>query len=41
VPQRQLQYWSTKDGKWITATGKRTLSVGASSRDLRLDQTID
>jgi len=41
VPQRQLQYWSTKDSRWITATGKRTLSVGASSRDLRLNQTID
>ena len=41
VPERQLQYWSTKDGKWITATGKRTVSVGASSRDLRLEQTID
>ena len=41
VPPRQLQYWSTADGKWITATGKRTLSVGASSRDLRLSQTID
>ena len=41
VAPRQLQYWSTKDGKWVTATGKRTLSVGASSRDLRLNQTID
>ena len=41
VPLRQLQYWSTADGKWITATGKRTVSVGASSRDLRLNQTID
>ncbi len=41
VAPRQLQYWSTKDGKWITATGKRTLSVGASSRDLRVEQTID
>jgi beta-glucosidase len=36
-----LQYWSTKDRKWITATGKRTLSVGASSRDLRVEQAID
>jgi hypothetical protein len=36
-----LQYWSTADGKWITATGKRTVSVGASSRDLRLNQTIN
>ena len=41
VAQRQLQYWSTKDQKWQTASGKRTISVGASSRDLRLHQTID
>jgi beta-glucosidase len=41
VAPRQLQYWSTKEGKWVTATGKRTLSVGASSRDLRVEQSID
>jgi beta-glucosidase len=41
VQPRQLEYWSTKDGKWVTATGKRTVSVGASSRDLRLNQTIN
>jgi beta-glucosidase len=41
VPLRQLQYWSTAETKWITATGKRILSVGASSRDLRLEQRID
>ena len=41
VAPRQLQYWSTKDGKWVTATGKRTLSVGGSSRNLPLNQTID
>jgi beta-glucosidase len=41
VAPRQLQYWSTKEGKWATATGKRTLSVGASSRDLRVEQVID
>jgi beta-glucosidase len=41
VPLRQLQYWSTADGKWVTAGGKRVVSVGASSRDLRLWQTID
>jgi len=40
VALRQLQYWSTKDGKWQIATGARVLSVGASSRDLRLNQTI-
>jgi beta-glucosidase len=41
VPLRQLQYWSTADTKWVTATGKRTLSVGASSRDLRLNETVE
>jgi beta-glucosidase len=41
VPERQLQYWSTKENKWVTATGKRTLSVGASSRDLRLNHSIN
>jgi len=38
VEPRQLQYWSTKDGKWESATGKRMVSVGASSRDLRVEQ---
>jgi beta-glucosidase len=41
VAPRQLQYWSTKEGKWVTATSKRTVSVGASSRDLRVEQSID
>jgi beta-glucosidase len=41
VPARQLEYWSTKEGKWVRASGKRVLSVGASSRDLRLEQTIN
>lgn len=41
VEPRQLQYWSTKDGVWVTAAGKRTVSVGASSRDLRVEQAIN
>ena len=41
VAPRQLQYWSTKDGKWITASGKRTVSVGASSRNLPLKQDMN
>jgi len=41
VAPRQLQYWSTKDGKWITTSGKRSVSVGSSSRDLQLNQEID
>ena len=41
VAERQLQYWSTADQKWTTASGKRVLSVGASSRDLRLNTAIN
>lgn len=41
VAPRQLQYWSAKEQKWITASGKRTISVGGSSRDLRLNQVIN
>jgi beta-glucosidase len=41
VAQRQLQYWSTKDGKWVAVSGKRTVSIGRSSRDLRLNRDID
>jgi beta-glucosidase len=41
VEPRQLQYWSTTEGKWVAATGKRTVSVGASSRDLRVEESID
>jgi beta-glucosidase len=41
VAPRQLQYWSTAKTKWDTAAGKRTLSVGGSSRNLRLEQSIN
>jgi beta-glucosidase len=41
VPLRQLQYWSTTTHAWVTATGRRTVSVGGSSRDLRVEQEID
>ncbi|MDR3736976.1 MAG: glycoside hydrolase family 3 C-terminal domain-containing protein [Acidobacteriaceae bacterium] len=41
VAPRQLEYWSTVQGKWLRAEGKRMLSVGASSRDLRLSETIE
>jgi beta-glucosidase len=38
VAERQLQYWSTKEQKWVMPTGKRTVSVGGSSRDLKVNQ---
>ena len=40
VPLRQLQYWSTANSRWVTAIGRRTLSVGASSNDMRLEEII-
>lgn len=41
VAERQLQYWSTKEQKWITASGARTVSVGGSSRNLPVHAEID
>jgi len=37
VPLRRLQYWSTPTSAWTLATGQRSVYVGASSRDLRLE----
>jgi len=41
VAPRQLQYWSSANGEWVTPSGQRTVSVGASSRDLRLDAKVE
>jgi len=41
VLPRQLQYWSTKDQKWITLSAGRTLSVGPSSRSLPLHAQLN
>ena len=41
VAERQTQYWSTKEQKWVTPVGKRTVSVGGSSRNLPLKQEIE
>ena len=41
VATRQLQYWSTDEASWVIPNGKRTISVGGSSRNLRLNQTVD
>lgn len=41
VHLRQMQYWSTAKTAWVKASGKREVSVGASSRDLRLHQTVE
>jgi beta-glucosidase len=36
LPLRRLQYWSAAKSQWLTATGKRHVYIGASSRDVRL-----
>jgi beta-glucosidase len=41
VQPRQMQYWSTPSRQWTMPSGARTVSVGASSRDLRLHQSIN
>lgn len=41
VAERQMQYWSSKEQKWMRAAGKRTVSVGSSSRNLLLKQDVD
>lgn len=40
IPRRSLQYWSTAESKWTTATGERSVYVGSSSRDLSLKASI-
>jgi beta-glucosidase len=36
ISKRELSYWSTALQRWVLPGGKRTISVGASSRDFRL-----
>jgi len=40
VAERQREYWSSKEQKWVRAAGKRTVSVGGSSRNLPLKQDV-
>jgi beta-glucosidase len=40
VPLRQLQYWSTARHSWVNIANRRILGIGASSRDIRLQQAI-
>lgn len=40
VAARALQFWSSSEQAWRVAAGRRTLYVGASSRDLRLQTPV-
>jgi len=41
VPARSLEYWSTTEKQWKRSTGPRTIHIGASSKDLRLQGEIN
>lgn len=38
--REELQYWSMKLDKWVVETGTYTVSVGASSADIRLTEEV-
>jgi beta-glucosidase len=41
LQSRELSYWSVRQHRWVLEGGMFQLSVGASSRDLRLSTTIE
>ena len=41
VSERGLSYWNTTSHGWTVGTGPRTVSVGSSSADLRLNTRVD
>ena len=40
VPLRRLAHWDTADGAWAVEPGKYRLTIGRSSRDLRLTTAV-
>ena len=40
VPPRQLQYWDTQSGSWVTAAGQRPLYVASNERGAELSATV-
>jgi Fibronectin type III-like domain len=41
VPARAFARWDSANGGWIWPTGRFTLHVGSSSRDLRLSTAVE
>ena len=40
LARRAFEFWSSSEQRWVLAQGRRAVSVGASSRDLRLEQEL-
>ncbi len=41
IPTEELAYWSVPGEGWVVETGRYTVAVGSSSRDLSLEATVD
>ena len=40
IRRRDISYWDTASQKWVVPSGSFGISVGASSRDIRLTGTL-
>ncbi len=41
IPTEELAFWSVVDEAWVVESGRYTVAVGSSSRDLRLSASVD
>lgn len=41
IPNAELAFWSVQDEAWVVETGRYTVAVGSSSRDLPLSAAVD
>jgi len=41
ISARELSYWNVDTNAWVKATGQRTVYVGSSSRDIRLEAAAE
>lgn len=41
LDQRAFSFWSTRHGRWVVEPGTFTISVGSSSRDLALVESVE
>lgn len=41
IPKKDLRYWDEKSGRFVTPEGQYTFMVGASSEDIRYQETVE